>query len=74
MHVKLTRRGRRALRAGMMGELSPGAALVMEVMSRLGCASFENAAELTEQLIDRYGSPQRAMIAIKSGDVGFERD
>ena len=72
MEVKLTRRGRRAWRAGLDG-LSPGATLAMEIMARVKHAELENISEMITDLIERYGSPENAIVAIKSGKVGFEK-
>jgi hypothetical protein len=73
--VRLTRRGRRALKAKLRGvSASPGARLVLEVMGRIEHATLENATELVEQLLDRYGSPEAAIVALESGFVGFELD
>jgi hypothetical protein len=72
VEVKLTRRGRRAWKAGVDG-LSPGATLAMEIMARVKHAELENISEMITDLIERYGSPQNAIVAIKSGKVGFEK-
>jgi hypothetical protein len=71
--VKLTRRGRRAMRKGLDG-LSPGVILWMEVMSRVGGTTYDNASDLIEELLERYGSAEEAIVALKSGKVGFEKD
>ena len=72
MEVKLTRRARRAWKAGLDG-LSPGATLAMEIMARVKHAELENISEMITDLIERYGSPEKAIVAIKSGKVGFEK-
>jgi hypothetical protein len=72
-NVKLTRRGQKALRAGLDG-LSLGATLLMEIMARVKYAPLDNVADLADQLIERYGSIENAIVAIKSGIVGFEPD
>ena len=72
MEMRLTRRGRRALRAGLDG-LSPEATLAMEIMARVECGTLDNATDLYDELVDRYGSPENAIVALKSGVVGFEK-
>ena len=49
MEVKLTRRGRRAWKAGLDG-LSPGATLAMEIMTRVKHAELENVNEMITEL------------------------
>jgi hypothetical protein len=71
--VQLTRRGRRAMRKGLDG-VSPGATLLMEVMSRVGRIQYDNANDLIGELLDRYGSAEAAIVALKSGKVGFVKD
>ena len=72
MEVKLTRRGRRAWRAGLDG-LSPGATLALEIMARVKHAELVNVSGMIAELVERYGSPESAIVAIKSGEVGFEK-
>jgi hypothetical protein len=45
----------------------------MEIMARVKHAELENISEMITDLIERYGSPQNAIVAIKSGKVGFEK-
>jgi hypothetical protein len=71
--VMLTRRGRRAMRKGLDG-LSLGATLLLEVMARVDCITYGNASDLIEELLERYGSAEEAIVALKSGKVGFEKD
>jgi len=72
LEVKLTRRGRRAWRAGLDG-LSPGATLALEIMARVKHAELVNVSGMIAELVERYGSPENAIVAIKSGKVGFEK-
>jgi hypothetical protein len=46
----------------------------MEVMAQIDGATLENAMELIEELLDRYGTARVAIMAIKSREVGFEPD
>jgi hypothetical protein len=72
VEVKLTRRGRRAWKAGLDG-LSPGATLAMEIMTRVKHAELENVNDMIAELVARYCSPENAIVAIKTGKVGFEK-
>ena len=69
--VNLTRRGRRALRAGKFAGASPDAILAMEVLARTGGVTAGHCTELLGGLLNRYGSPETALAAIRSGFVGF---
>jgi hypothetical protein len=72
VEVRLTRRGRRTWKTGLDG-LSPGATLALEIMARVKHAQLENVSDMMAELIARYGSPEDAIVAIKSGKVGFEK-
>ena len=72
MEVSSRARGRRAWRAGLDG-LSPGATLAMEIIARVKHAELENISEMITGLIERYSSPENAIVAIKSGKVCFEK-
>lgn len=69
--LRLTRAGRRALKRGLDG-ISPGAQLLMEVLARTTNITVEHAEELVEQLLEKYGSPEEALTAVKFGVVQFE--
>ena len=73
MDIRMTKRGRRALRAGLNG-LSPEARLAMEILGRIRWASRENVTDLMVQLIDRFGSIENAIVAVQVGNVGFESE
>jgi hypothetical protein len=45
----------------------------MEIMARVKHAELVNVSEMIADLIARYGSPESAIVAIKSGKVGFEK-
>ena len=45
----------------------------MEIMARVKHAELVNVSEMITDLIERYGSPENAIVAIKSGKVGFEK-
>jgi hypothetical protein len=71
--VNLTRQGRRALRSGKLAGASPGAILAMEVLARTGVVTADHCTTLLDGLLNRYGSPETALGAIRSGFVGFEK-
>jgi hypothetical protein len=73
MDVRLTRRGRRALKVGIDG-LSLDTTLALEIMGRVQHATIENVTEMMAELVQRYGSVEDAIVAVKSGFVGFEMD
>jgi hypothetical protein len=67
---ELTQRGRRAHLDG----LAPESILMMEILRRIGEPMDEaNVIDLTVNLIDRYGSPEDAITALKCGQVDFEK-
>jgi hypothetical protein len=70
--VNLTRRGRRALRAGLDG-LSAETQLAMEILKRTGTVTAGHLDELVGQCIDHYGSAERALTALKSGRVRLDK-
>jgi hypothetical protein len=47
--------------------------LLMEIMARTKRMQWDNMQELVDQLLARYGSAENAVVAIKSGIVGFEK-
>jgi len=72
--IKLTRRGRRALKAGLDG-FSAGLQLQMEITKRTGGRmDRDNLLDLFVELLERYGSAENALVAIKSGIVGLVKD
>ena len=56
---KLTRRGRRAWKAGLDG-LSPEATLAMEIMTRVKDAELEDVNDMLAELVWRHCSPENA--------------
>jgi hypothetical protein len=71
---KLTRRGKKARLDG----LHPESILLMEIFRRLDGARREfdtdNISDLVDQLVERYGSIESAIIMVKSGRIGFAKD
>jgi hypothetical protein len=70
--MEISERGRQALRNpdGYKAEHL----LCLEVLSRIGgSGDFENVMTLVDQLIDRYGGAEAALVAVKVGHVGFEQ-
>jgi hypothetical protein len=71
--VGLTRRGRRALQAGLDG-LSPETQLAIELIARTGDIAEDHLTELIGQCITHYGSADRALLALKTGRVQIQPD
>ena len=45
----------------------------MEILGRVKRANFGNVSDLADELVQRYGSHENAIAAIKSGQVQFEK-
>jgi hypothetical protein len=71
--VGITRRGRRALQAGLDG-LSAETQLAIELMARTGDIAEDHLTELIDQCITHYGSADRALLALKTGRVQIQPD
>jgi hypothetical protein len=72
--IKLTRRGRRALKAGGLDGISAEVTLLMEIIKRSdGAWIWTTYPTFVDQLLERYGSHEQAIVAIKSGIVGLEK-
>ena len=70
--VRLTERGRRALRApdGVRADHL----LYLEILARIGgCAGGKNVDDMTDELIAHFGSAEAAFTALKCGQVGFQK-
>ena len=67
--LRLTKRGKTASLDG----LHPETVLLMEIMKRLGRATDGNVQDLFDELLQHYGSAEAAIMAIKSGEIGFEK-
>jgi hypothetical protein len=71
--INLTRRGRRALQAGLDG-LSAEDHLVVELIACTGNISEDHLTELVDQMLAHYGSTDQALLAIKTGCVRVQAD
>jgi hypothetical protein len=69
--VTLTRRGRRALKTGLPDDLSPDSKLLIEILARVRRAHCDNVVDLSDELLERYGSHENVIAAIRSGEVQF---
>jgi hypothetical protein len=70
--VRLTERGRRALRApdGVQADHK----LYVEILARIGgCADGKNVDDMVDELIAHFGTADAALTAVKCGQVGFEK-
>jgi hypothetical protein len=69
--VRLTERGRRALRAP--DGLRADHLLYIEILARIGgCAGDKNVDDKTDELLAHFGSAEAALTAVKYGQVGFQ--
>jgi hypothetical protein len=66
----LTKRGKQTLRSGMDG-MSAEDQLTLEVMAKIGEVEMENLLDVLVELVEHYGSDEAALVAVKSGKVGF---
>jgi hypothetical protein len=73
MPLKISRAGRQSVKAGLDGE-SLGMTLLMEVMARLGEIDEQNLYAILDTLVERHGSVENAIVAVKSGLARFETD
>jgi len=70
--VRLTERGRRALRAP--DGLQADQLLYLEILARIGgCAGGKAVDDMTDELIAHFGSAEAALTAVKCGQVGFQK-
>jgi hypothetical protein len=70
--VSLTRKGRRALKSGII--VSPLHRLIMLVCAAIGDdVVSDNMESVVQQLIAGFGSAEKAIDAINHGRVGFAR-
>ena len=68
--VNITPEGERAARAGIA---DPAQALVMKVATMVEDVTLDHLLELCAGLVERFGSPKRALKAIKRGRVALEK-
>ena len=52
--------------------LSPDQALIFEIIKHCGEVEERNLVELTQDFIGHFGSPERAIAALRSGYAGVE--
>jgi hypothetical protein len=71
MGMKLSGRGRRALKDGLDG-MHPEDILLMEILARVKSIDEDNLDKLAEELVAEYGSPENAIEAIKCRKAWFE--
>jgi hypothetical protein len=70
----LTRKGKRLLRSGKTGMLSPEAKLLLIISDKVGGrGAVDNIGYLAVQLLDRFGGADAAIDAINAGAIGFEK-
>lgn len=75
--MTLTKCGQAALKAGLteLDGLLPEAEPLLEILGRIKSATcgVDNAFELFDELIDRYGSIENAIVTLKAGKANFKK-
>jgi hypothetical protein len=71
--IKVSKAGLEAFKIGLDG-VSLEAQLMMEIIVRVSEIDSEQLIDLAEELEERFGSTEEALLAIKWGLVGFEEE